>query len=117
MGQSNQVPLSNIKRIFRSQFELELSETALGHSKLSEMLQDDRLQDICTVRLLEQGYFVIPTLARQSDCESIVQSDGHGTESTSFSWADVEDVLTSDDDCNVCQKAAFCETPCWLNDE
>jgi len=54
------VPLSNIKRIFRSQFSTELSETSLGHSKLSELLQDSKLSDICTVRLLEQGYFVVP---------------------------------------------------------
>jgi hypothetical protein len=57
---SDTVPLSNIKRIFRSQFSTELSETSLGHSKLSELLQDSKLSDICTVRLLEQGYFVVP---------------------------------------------------------
>merc|ERR1711959_887168 len=57
---TDSVPLSNIKRIFRSQFSTELSETSLGHSKLSELLQDSKLSDICTVRLLEQGYFVVP---------------------------------------------------------
>lgn len=57
---ADSVPLSNIKRIFRSQFSTELSETSLGHSKLSELLQDSKLSDICTVRLLEQGYFVVP---------------------------------------------------------
>lgn len=54
------VPLSNIKRLFRTRFNTELSETALGHSKLSELLQDFHLNEICTVRLLDQGYFVIP---------------------------------------------------------
>jgi len=54
------VPLSNVKRLFRSRFHLELSETALGHSKLSELLQDSRLRDICTVRLQGHGYVVIP---------------------------------------------------------
>ena len=54
------VPLSNIKRLFRMQYQTELSETALGHSKLSELLQDSCLEGICTVRLLEHGYFVIP---------------------------------------------------------
>lgn len=116
-AQTNQVPLSNIKRIFRSQFEMELSETSLGHSKLSELLQDDRLHDICTVRLLDQGYFVIPTFIQSSDCESDDQSDGHGTESTSFSWADVEDILTTDDDCGVIGQSTFCETPCWLTED
>jgi len=57
---ADSVPLSNIKRIFRSQFQTELSETALGHSKLSELLHDVRLRDICIVKLLDQGYFVIP---------------------------------------------------------
>jgi len=57
---ADSVPLSNIKRIFRSQFLTDLSETALGHSKLSELLQDIRLHDTCTVKLRDQGYFVIP---------------------------------------------------------
>merc|ERR1712125_52437 len=46
---SDQVPLSNVKRLFRSLYHLELSETALGHSKLTELLQDGRFSDICTV--------------------------------------------------------------------
>ncbi|CAK9026537.1 NEDD4-binding protein 2-like 1 [Durusdinium trenchii] len=41
------IPLSNVKRLFRSRYHTELSETALGHSKLSELLQDPRLKDIC----------------------------------------------------------------------
>jgi len=54
------IPLSNVKRIFRSKFHTELSETALGHAKLSELLQDARLSDICSVRLQGQGYVVVP---------------------------------------------------------
>jgi len=54
------VPLSNIKRFFRSRCQLELSETALGHPKLSELLQDPRMKDICEVRLRGQGYTVFP---------------------------------------------------------
>jgi hypothetical protein len=34
------VPLSNMKRLFRSRFGKPLSETALGHAKLSELFQD-----------------------------------------------------------------------------
>jgi len=64
---SESVPLSNIKRIFRSQFRTELSETALGHSKLSELLHDVRLRDVCTVKLLDQGYFVIPQFTLTKD--------------------------------------------------
>mmetsp|Transcript_42907 Transcript_42907/g.91434 ORF Transcript_42907/g.91434 Transcript_42907/m.91434 type:complete len:735 (-) Transcript_42907:62-2266(-) len=57
---ADSIPLSNIKRLFRSRFHMELSETALGHAKLSELLQDHRLRDICTVRLQGHGYVVIP---------------------------------------------------------
>jgi hypothetical protein len=52
------IPLSNIKRTFRTRFQLELSETALGHSKLSELLQDERLSSFCEVRLEGAGYVV-----------------------------------------------------------
>lgn len=56
------VPLSNIKRLIRSRFNAELSETALGHAKLSDLLRDERLQDVCLVSLLEAGYFVLPAV-------------------------------------------------------
>lgn len=56
------VPLSNVKRLFRSQFQLELSETVLGHSKLSELLQDSRFGDICAVKLEGHGYSVIQAM-------------------------------------------------------
>lgn len=52
------VSLSNIKRLFRAQYDVELSETALGHSRLSDLLQDPRFSDTCTVELAAQGYFV-----------------------------------------------------------
>lgn len=58
-GMVGTVPLSNVKRLFRSKFHTELSETRLGHSKLSELLQDDRFGDICTVQLQGHGYMVI----------------------------------------------------------
>lgn len=54
------IPLSNVKRLFRSRYHTELSETALGHSKLSELLQDPKLKDICHVRLQGHGYVVGP---------------------------------------------------------
>lgn len=53
------LPLANIKRLFRSRFCLELSETALGHTKLSEMLQAPCLRDVCTVRLQGNGYVIV----------------------------------------------------------
>lgn len=54
------IALSAIKRIFRTRFRLELSETSLGHSKLSELLQDPRLADLCSVKLEGHGYVVVP---------------------------------------------------------
>eukprot|EP00913_Durusdinium_trenchii_P001026 g944.t1 len=38
------------------------SETSLGHSKLSELLQDERFADICEVQLQGQGYIVVQVL-------------------------------------------------------
>jgi hypothetical protein len=58
-GAVGKVPLSNVKRLFRSRFQTELSETKLGHSKLSELLQDERLHDICMVQLQGNGYTVL----------------------------------------------------------
>merc|ERR1719215_1776671 len=54
------LPLSNIKRLFRAQFHVELSETALGYAKLSECLQDSRLHDLCEVKLKGHGYGIVP---------------------------------------------------------
>merc|ERR1719191_2339002 len=51
--------LANVKRIFRSKYQLELSETLLGHTKLSELLQDARLADLCTVELRNGVYAVV----------------------------------------------------------
>lgn len=59
---SRQVPVQCLSPTSNECFEhsFRRSETALGHSKLSELLQDQRLSDTCTVKLLDQGYFVIP---------------------------------------------------------
>lgn len=57
----SRVPLSNVKRLFRSVHQTDLSETALGHTRLSDLLQDPRFQDICTVELQNRGYAVVPT--------------------------------------------------------
>jgi len=66
------VPLSNIKRLFRSRFGLELSETTLGHARLSDLLQASAFQDICTVHLLDRGYVVCPV--PQASSEEITQT-------------------------------------------
>jgi hypothetical protein len=61
-GSPGRVSLSNVKRLIRERCGLELSETALGHSKLSELLQDHRLDDICLVQLDQSGYTVVQRL-------------------------------------------------------
>lgn len=60
------VTISNVKRLFRSQFGLDLSETALGFSRLSEVLQDARFHDICTVRARGAGQVVVCRPDRQA---------------------------------------------------
>jgi len=62
---SGPLPLSNIKRLFRSHAGLELSETALGFSKLCELLQSEHFKDICEVRLAAHGYIVHACLTRR----------------------------------------------------
>eukprot|EP00443_Scrippsiella_acuminata_P112260 CAMPEP_0115614694 /NCGR_PEP_ID=MMETSP0272-20121206/22240_1 /TAXON_ID=71861 /ORGANISM="Scrippsiella trochoidea, Strain CCMP3099" /LENGTH=733 /DNA_ID=CAMNT_0003050585 /DNA_START=61 /DNA_END=2264 /DNA_ORIENTATION=- len=61
---SDAIPLSNVKRLFRTRFQVDLSETALGYAKLSELLQDQRLKHLCSVELQEQGYIVVPKSRR-----------------------------------------------------
>lgn len=39
---------------------MELSETALGYAKVSELLQDPRLGDLCRVQLRMHGYVLLP---------------------------------------------------------
>lgn len=71
-----QVPLSTLKRLFRSRFRTELSETALGYTRISDLLQDTRVCGVCSVRLLEAGYFITP---RESADEGVAfrESRGH----------------------------------------
>jgi len=54
-----EVQLPNVKRLFRSEFGLVLSETALGHERLQGLLQDPRLHDICVLRKLDVGHRVV----------------------------------------------------------
>jgi len=43
------IVVSNLKRLFRSRFKLELSETALGFPRLHNLLRDERFQDFCSL--------------------------------------------------------------------
>eukprot|EP00746_Dinoflagellata_sp_MGD_P124502 gnl/MRDRNA2_/MRDRNA2_59106_c0_seq1.p1 gnl/MRDRNA2_/MRDRNA2_59106_c0~~gnl/MRDRNA2_/MRDRNA2_59106_c0_seq1.p1 ORF type:complete len:718 (-),score=126.31 gnl/MRDRNA2_/MRDRNA2_59106_c0_seq1:277-2352(-) len=54
-------PLANIKRLFRSRYHLELSETLLGYTKLSEVLQDPQVSDLCILQMRNSGCSVVPT--------------------------------------------------------
>jgi len=60
MQGSLSVPLSNIKRIFQSLHRIELSETALGHARLTDLLRDEKFHDVCTIQLQDRGYVVMP---------------------------------------------------------
>lgn len=53
------VTMSNVKRLFLSRFGLNLSETALGHSRLSDLLQDPRLSDVCTLKACGTGQCLV----------------------------------------------------------
>lgn len=68
------VPISNVKGLFRSDCQTELSETKLGHHKLTDLLKDERLCDICAVQLQEQGYVLVAASATKSSLLEAVQS-------------------------------------------
>lgn len=69
--------LANIKRIFRARYHLDLSETMLGHTKLSELLQDPRLADLCSVELWNGSYAVVPKDNNSIEpCSSLSVPDG-----------------------------------------
>jgi len=72
---ADQVPLSNVKRIFRSVYHMELSETALGHAKLSDLLQDTRFEDICSVQLQDRGYAVLPAASLREAATHLLRKE------------------------------------------
>jgi hypothetical protein len=48
--------LASLKSDFNTECGAELSETVLGYDKLSRLLEDPRVSDICSVRLHRNGY-------------------------------------------------------------
>lgn len=80
---ANLLTVSNIKRLFRSQFQVELSETFLGHSKLQGLLQDPRLGDVCRLRLHGHGHAIVKAPESRSTEESPRGSDSHGSKTDS----------------------------------
>jgi hypothetical protein len=97
------VPLSTLKRLYRSRFHTELSETALGYTKLTELLQDLRIADLCTVRLLEQGYVLTPgnlyteMQLQQTQQLQHWQQQVEKQEQRKQQWADIDEPLRIDD--------------------
>lgn len=65
------VPLPNIKRIFRSDYQLQLMETIFGHSRLHDLLLDPAFSDLCEVRL--QGTTHMVSLAQH--CATLEEHD------------------------------------------
>jgi len=72
-ARDSSIPLSNIKRLFKSRFQVELSETSLGHCKLSGLLQDPRVCDLCVVQLKKHGYAVYPRRGAPMDTSALQQ--------------------------------------------
>jgi len=59
------IAISNIKKLFTDRFGYELSETALGYSRFSDLLHDPRLSDICRVEC--QGSACVVASTRPHD--------------------------------------------------
>lgn len=58
-SQPGAITLSDVKRLFRSRLGLDLSETALGCGRMSELLQDQRFGDVCRLELRGKAQFVV----------------------------------------------------------
>jgi len=72
-SESDILPLSNVKRLFRARFRLELSETSLGHSRLQGLLQDPYFADILLLQAAGSGqHFVRRADANAPDVAEIV---------------------------------------------
>eukprot|EP00927_Polykrikos_kofoidii_P008664 TRINITY_DN13607_c0_g1_i1.p1 TRINITY_DN13607_c0_g1~~TRINITY_DN13607_c0_g1_i1.p1 ORF type:complete len:850 (+),score=168.28 TRINITY_DN13607_c0_g1_i1:93-2552(+) len=74
------LPLSNVKRVLRSRYQVDLSETSLGHSTVSDLFKDDRMQDLCTIKLLDNGYFVFPVSGVVSTAQDDSSTTAAGSE-------------------------------------
>jgi hypothetical protein len=53
------IQLPNVKRLFRSDLGLELSETTLGYARIFELLHDQRMCSICDLRLEGKNWMVV----------------------------------------------------------
>lgn len=57
--ESGGVSISNLKRLFRLDFQRELSQTVLGYVRLLDLLVDPRLQEVCTLHALPNGQVLV----------------------------------------------------------
>jgi len=48
-----------VKRLFRTRFQLELSETALGYTRLFDLLQDAYFRSVCTLEAHKNGQLLV----------------------------------------------------------
>mmetsp|Transcript_99413 Transcript_99413/g.176319 ORF Transcript_99413/g.176319 Transcript_99413/m.176319 type:complete len:581 (+) Transcript_99413:130-1872(+) len=65
------LPLSALKAVFKKVFDKTLSETALGHTKLSTLLDDPRLEDVCCVIRVGAERFIMPASMRGSNSDQV----------------------------------------------
>jgi len=56
---SNAISISNVKRLFCLHFGMELSETALGHVRLLDLLKDSRLNGVCSLHVEQNGQVMV----------------------------------------------------------
>jgi len=70
------ITLSNLKRLFRVHFERELSETALGHVRLLDLMRDSRLSDVCRLSVQGNGQTMVTAVVHFSPHGSPVIPSG-----------------------------------------
>jgi hypothetical protein len=108
------LPLPNVKRLFLSRFHVTLSETAFGHSRVSDLLQDEQFNDAFTVEWRGSGYVVSEKrhvinlsniIAPSSEADSIV-AESRGTSEDIPYWVDTE---RFDTDAHSGRLSKFCE--------
>jgi hypothetical protein len=58
-GHGGSIQLPNVKRLFRSELFLELSETALGYARIFELLHDAHMSSVCDLRLEGKNWMVV----------------------------------------------------------
>jgi len=92
---SHEVPLPNVKRFFCSRFNIQLSETMLGYSKVSDLLQDKHFHDICGIKLQGSSYVVCLVEKEERSIISLSEHLFPSHDSCNPATADSEQLLQS----------------------